>query len=187
MTTKKPKTDESIIVTEGNVDGVIGDTIAKMAKVGDNGEIKAGEIKKVAMPATVEVKRKKRKLSYNAVLKAIEGSGGMVTTIAKRFGVAWSTARAFIDLYPSLQRALLDEEEVILDVGENNVKKMVADGDWGATTFLLKTKGRKRGWYEKHETEDTTNRAEMDALRAELKELSGFDYDIIHPDKKETE
>jgi hypothetical protein len=53
------------------------------------------------------------------ILNAIKGSDGIVSTIAKRLGVAWHTCKGYIDSNEELTRAYLDEKESILDEGES--------------------------------------------------------------------
>ena len=53
--------------------------------------------------------------------EAIKGSRGIITTIAKRVGCSWRTARKYIMKHPSIKSAYEDECEGILDVAESVV------------------------------------------------------------------
>jgi hypothetical protein len=47
--------------------------------------------------------------------------------------------------------AVNDLQDVVLDFAENKLFKLVDKGDVAATLFLLKTKGKKRGYVERTE------------------------------------
>ena len=51
-------------------------------------------------------------------IKAIPGSGGIISTIARRVGCGWHTARDYVDKHPSVKQAYDDECEAVLDLAE---------------------------------------------------------------------
>jgi len=85
------------------------------------------------------------------VIKAIQGSGGIVTLIAKRLGCSWHTARNYIDKYPTARRAYEDEDEKTLDLAESKVIEAINAGDGQMVRYYLSTRGRKRGYVERQE------------------------------------
>lgn len=84
-------------------------------------------------------------------IDAIPGSGGIISVIANRVGCAWHTAQKYILQYPTVQAAYADETESIVDLAESTVFKAIRDGDVGAAKWYLQTKGKQRGYTERHE------------------------------------
>ena len=83
------------------------------------------------------------------VLKAIDGSGGLITTIANRMHCDWHTAKKYIDKWTETRRAYADSMETVLDFVEGKAIERVKEGDGSMIRFILATKGRKRGYGEK--------------------------------------
>ena len=88
-------------------------------------------------------------------IDAIPGSGGIITTIAKRVGCDWHTAKKYIDEYATVKQAYQDEVEKIGDLAETTLIKSIRDGDVSSAKFYLTTKARGRGYVQKTETEIT--------------------------------
>lgn len=84
-------------------------------------------------------------------IDAIPGSGGIISVIAKRVGCAWHTASKYIEDYPTIQAAYDDETESLIDLAESTVLKAIQGGDVGAAKWYLQTKGKSRGYTERHE------------------------------------
>ena len=91
------------------------------------------------------------------VLAAIKGSGGIMTNIAIKLDVTWHTAAKLINQWESTKQALNDEDETILDVAETQLINQVRAGEQSMIKFLLKTKGRKRGYVEERKVEHSGN------------------------------
>ncbi len=94
-----------------------------------------------------------RRNQYNAkqFITAIPGTGGIISTIAKRVGCDWDTAKKYVTEYPSISRAYINECESILDMGETSLYQSVRDREAWAVKYLLSTKGKKRGYVERQE------------------------------------
>ena len=90
-------------------------------------------------------------------IDAIPGSGGIITTIHKRVGCDWHTAKKYITEKPTVRRAYLDECEAILDLGETALYQAVREREAWAVKYLLATKGKGRGFVEKSEIEQTSD------------------------------
>lgn len=88
-------------------------------------------------------------------IDAIPGSAGIITVISKRVGCAWNTTRKYIDQYATVRQAYDDECESILDLAEGKLYESVKGGEISAIKYLLSTKGKRRGYYEKREVEQT--------------------------------
>ena len=84
-------------------------------------------------------------------IEAIPGTGGIITAIARKVGCAWHTAKKYIDNYATIQRAYQDECESILDLAEAKVISAIKDGDSQMIRYYLSTKGKRRGYSERHE------------------------------------
>ena len=83
------------------------------------------------------------------IIEAIKGSGGIISTIAKRLNVSWHTADKYIQQSDETKEALADEREAILDMAEGAVYSSIKEGNTQDAKWLLATKGRKRGFNEK--------------------------------------
>lgn len=97
-------------------------------------------------------------------IEAIPGTTGIVSTIAKRVGCSWATARIFIDNYPTVKAAFDAERESLLDIAEsvlaNNIKLSLQQQQSGKVTadstdakWVLARLGKHRGFAEKQEVE----------------------------------
>ncbi len=85
------------------------------------------------------------------VLKAIKGSGAVMSTIAKRLDCAWYTARKYVNEWEATRQAYEDEEQMILDLAESKIYESINNGNTQDAKWLLATKGKKRGFSERHE------------------------------------
>jgi Mn-dependent DtxR family transcriptional regulator len=91
------------------------------------------------------------------ILKAISGSRAIMSTIADRLGCTWHTAKKYVEKYPNCVRALEDETESLIDTVENKAIELMEKGDSSMVKYYLSTKGKKRGYSEKHEIEHSSN------------------------------
>ena len=92
-------------------------------------------------------------INIELVLEAIKDSGAVMSTIADRLGVSWHTAKKQIDKHEETQEAYRDEEEITLDKAESALHRAIEKDDIQAAKWLLATKGKKRGYSEKHQVE----------------------------------
>lgn len=91
--------------------------------------------------------------------KAIEDSGGIMTTIAERLGCEWHTAKKYIEQYEETKQAYEAESESVIDLAESKLIENIQANDNTAILFYLKTKGKKRGYIERKEV-DLSNKGE---------------------------
>jgi len=89
---------------------------------------------------------KDRHIKKEKVLEALEQSLGVVTFACKSVGVGRSTFYKVKDI-----------EGVALDFAESQLFKQIKNDNTSATIFYLKTKGRKRGYWEKQQMDMTTD------------------------------
>lgn len=90
--------------------------------------------------------RRKPRYNKRTVLRAIEGSGGIVSAVAKRLGCDWATARAYIQRWAETQAAFEAERERILDLAETTLYRAIQEGDAQAAKWVLSRLGRHRGY-----------------------------------------
>lgn len=100
-----------------------------------------------------------RKLTVEKVRKAIDGSQGSITEIARRCKVSRLSIYNFMERYPTLKEEITQEKEIVLDANEDRLQEIALLGDikdsttLSAVKFYLSTKGKKRGYVEKQEIE----------------------------------
>jgi len=87
-------------------------------------------------------------------IDAIPGSGGIISTIAKRVGCAWNTARKYIDNYATVRRAYDNECEKVTDLAEAVIVKGIQDKDVQTAKWYLTMKGRSRGYVQSQRNEN---------------------------------
>jgi hypothetical protein len=90
-------------------------------------------------------------MKQSDVLKAIKGSGAVMSTIAKRLDCAWYTARKYVNKWDATKQAYEDEEQMILDLAESKIYESINNGNTQDAKWLLATKGKKRGFTERQE------------------------------------
>jgi hypothetical protein len=107
---------------------------------------------------------KETKYSLDEVLDAVKGTGkfaddegvpksssGNISYIARRLGVERQTVYNYIDKWVTVERAVKDEREAMLDYTENQLLTQVREGNITAIIFTLKTLGKSRGYVERSE------------------------------------
>lgn len=87
------------------------------------------------------------------LLKAINNSAGIITTISKNLGCEWHTAKKYIEKYPETKQALSDEIEKNIDKAEAVIQEAMDNKDIQTAKWYLQTIGKKRGYTEKQEIE----------------------------------
>jgi hypothetical protein len=102
-----------------------------------------------------------RKFTAEQMIEAIAGSGGIMSTIAKRIGADWYTAQKYITEHPTVKAAYDAERQSILDLCESVVFRNVQiaqesqrNGDSGDTSdakWVLSRLGKERGYTTGHE------------------------------------
>ena len=84
-------------------------------------------------------------------IRAIPGTGGIVTLIAKRVGCTWHTCRKWIDNHPTVLEAWNAECEAVIDLAETKAINAIKHGDAQMVRWYLSTKGKQRGYTERTE------------------------------------
>lgn len=88
-----------------------------------------------------------------AMLEALDKSLGIVSTAAKMVGIDRSTHYAWMKSDEEYKKAVDSIQDGVLDFAESHLYKLVKEGNPAATIFLLKTRGKTRGYIERQEIE----------------------------------
>jgi hypothetical protein len=96
------------------------------------------------------------RFSAEKFINAIPGTGGIISTIAKRVGCDWHTAKRYIVDYPTIRRAYNNELEMVVDVAEGVLIKNIESAarlaqsgvivDAADIKWFLARKARTRGY-----------------------------------------
>ncbi len=99
------------------------------------------------MAAKTEINKwKNRKFTKARFKKAVEGSGGFLSVIAKRLNCSRQTVHTYRDELQDVRDWIESEDELLGDVAESQLAKHVKEGDLRAIEFYLTTKQKKRGY-----------------------------------------
>ena len=93
----------------------------------------------------------KNQFTADDFIKAIPGTGGIVTAIARRLGCDWDTAKKYITRYPTIARAYAAEKETVKDIVESSLITKAKEGESWAVKYYLSTQAKGRGYIEKQE------------------------------------
>ena len=99
----------------------------------------------------------KNQFTAKQFINAIPGTGGIVSTIAKKVGCSWDTAKKYITTYSTISQAYTNECESVLDMAESKVISMMNKEDGAMLRYYLSTKGKARGYVERKEVEQSGN------------------------------
>ena len=89
--------------------------------------------------------------SEDEILAAINGSFGIVSTVAKKLKCQWNTAKTYIDKYENAKTAYSNELEKALDLAEYKILEAINLDDTSTARWYLSTKGKTRGYSERQE------------------------------------
>ena len=85
-----------------------------------------------------------------AIIAALEKSLGVVTTACKKVGIGRTQFYEWLK-DPEFAKEVASIEDIALDFAESQLHQQIQDGSTAATIFLLKTKGKRRGYVERQE------------------------------------
>ena len=111
------------------------------------------------------------KINKKKFREALLDSGGVKTTIANRLNVTRKAVYDYIKRNPKLKKELIQEEEKILDMAEVSLFSQVKNKDFGATKYILSTKGKRRGYIERQEIEQTGAPAVFNLIEKSIEEI----------------
>ena len=115
------------------------------------------------------------KYTKEYVIAAIAGSGGIVSTIAKKMGCDWTTADKYIKRWDETRQAYAEEEETVLDMTEGTILKSIKEGNTQDAKWYLSKKGKKRGYGDQVDVSHTTYDEEGKEVGLKVIFVSGND------------
>ena len=86
-----------------------------------------------------------------AMIEALTKSLGIVTTACEKVGIARNTHYGWLKDDETYKQAVDDIDNIVIDFAESKLYELVKNAEPSAVYFLLKTKGRKRGYSERVE------------------------------------
>jgi len=93
----------------------------------------------------------KKKFSVKRMVDELTRTKGMVYIAAENLGCVPQTIYNYVNEYPAVAAAKELAEGKVLDIAELNLYKAIQNGEPWALQFVLKTKGKKRGYVERTE------------------------------------
>ena len=99
----------------------------------------------------VTVRGKRIKVTDEEFALMLDKAGGFKSRVAKQLGVSVSAVCHRIKRSKFLTETCRTIEETVLDLAEASLIKAAQNGEPWAVTFILKCKGRKRGWIERQD------------------------------------
>lgn len=91
---------------------------------------------------------KRGKISNKLIVSTYEKKGCNVSATCVALGIERRTFYNWRQKYPALDEKLKEAEESIIDFTESKLVEKVNDGDITAIIFMLKTRGKRRGYVE---------------------------------------
>lgn len=126
---------------------------------------------------------KDREAAMADFLIAYEKSLGVLKPACDMTGMCRKTIWEWRKKYPEFDAACHDCEETAVDFVETKLYKLINDGAEASTIFYMKTKGRKRGYVEKHEV-DMNAEVKGVTVNVTNQETAQVLKDIIDKDKQ---
>jgi ACT domain-containing protein len=136
-----------------------------------------------------------KKQRQMAMLKALEGNMGIVSIAVTKVGISRQTHYDWINTDKKYADAVKELENVTLDIAEAYLFNLMKEKSPAAIIFYLKTKGKKRGYIERPETEVSimnaiqvnpfeqlaTNAIQLAAARAKNRSANGTEGHAAEP------
>jgi hypothetical protein len=106
-------------------------------------------------------------IKKKAMLKALEDALGIVTMACKSVGSDRSTHYGWLKDDPDYKAAVDGIQDVALDFAESKLHQSIKGGSDTAVIFYLKCKGKRRGYIERTEVEQTTHFPQINFIMPE--------------------
>lgn len=94
---------------------------------------------------------RKQEFTAQQVIDACEGTAGIMAIVAKKLGCTRTTICRYAKRYPTVRAALDQADKEATDLAENKSMTLINEGYWPAIKYRLATKGKDRGYSERHE------------------------------------
>ena len=98
-----------------------------------------------------------KNISIETIVTMYQKKGCNITATCTALGISRKTFYEWREKKKKLAEALEEVDESILDWAENKLIQHIEDNDLQALIFFLKTKGKKRGYVEKTESDVNIN------------------------------
>lgn len=95
----------------------------------------------------------KNQFTAEQFIKAIPGTGGIITAIARKVDCDWYTAKKYITQFPTVTRAYDAEKEMVKDTIEVSLITQAKAGEGWAVKYYLSTQAKDRGYVERQQVE----------------------------------
>ena len=92
-----------------------------------------------------------RKYTVEQMIEALEHGRGLIAPAARYLGCSRDTVRSYLEEYPAVAQAKLDQREAVTDMAENALYAAILRGEAWAICFYLKCMAKDRGYVEKAE------------------------------------
>lgn len=99
----------------------------------------------------VDKKQQKQHIKKEQYLEALEKSMGIVSQATKKVGIDRTTPYRWAKEDSEFRERVSEIQNVVLDFAETKLYNLIDSGHPAATIFLLKTKGKERGYVERQE------------------------------------
>ena len=93
----------------------------------------------------------RNELTAEAVINKIKEMHGNVSSVARAFKMSRQTLYKYINDHPTVQAALDESRETMIDNVESKLYSKALAGDTASMIFFLKTQGKQRGYVERNE------------------------------------
>jgi len=80
------------------------------------------------------------KYTTDEFIKAIPGTGGIISQIAKAIGCQWHTAKKYITDHPTVHQSWENERNSITDRAQHNILTAITKGDLQMSKWWLQVK-----------------------------------------------
>jgi AcrR family transcriptional regulator len=95
------------------------------------------------------------KIKKDQLIQAIKAFKGNVTDIASSLGISRQTFYNYADQDNEIHDLWMDQRQVIIDLAESKLLKLIDQENPQVIMFALKTLGKDRGYIEKQEVDQT--------------------------------
>lgn len=118
------------------------------------------------------------KFTIEQVKEAIKKNGGFVTRVAAALNCDTRTIYNYYERYPELKEYKEEIQEAFIDLAENKLVENVKNNDNTAIIFLLKCKGKQRGYIDKQVIDVTSNGQNINNITLNLNERLETDTEL---------
>ena len=95
------------------------------------------------------------KFTAEQMIDAIRNAEGNLSDAARFLGCTRQTVHNYVNRYATVKQAYEEENNKFIDEAEGQLRKHVKRGSLPALMFVLKTKGKHRGYVERQEVEQS--------------------------------